>query len=199
MTAGDLPAVLRLHLEAQPVLSSRRFLRRAYFPTVLDRAAGGLAWVAEDQGRPVAYVTGAADDARFHRRLLLGHPIEAFLALAARVARTGLHPSEAARLGGALPQGHPARRAAWIHWGATAPERRGRGLMGDLVRRFVAEASARSIPQCWARIEPGNDGSRRLHERIGFRLSGVDDPRGRVLLYRIELGGAPGERADQQG
>jgi RimJ/RimL family protein N-acetyltransferase len=70
-----------------------------------------------------------------------------------------------------------------IGYGLAAPSR-GRGLGTRAVAALLDELAARGVREVVAEVETGNVASRRLLERLGFRILQTDD---RVTWYRTDL------------
>jgi ribosomal protein S18 acetylase RimI-like enzyme len=63
---------------------------------------------------------------------------------------------------------------------ALLPDVRGQGIGGSLLAQVIAEASASGVPlRC--SVATNNEGSLRLHQRLGFRITGQDE-----AYYRLE-------------
>lgn len=65
---------------------------------------------------------------------------------------------------------------------ALLPDARGKGIGGSLLSQLIAEAERSGVPlRC--SVATNNEGSLRLHQRLGFRITGEDE-----AYYRLEYG-----------
>jgi ribosomal protein S18 acetylase RimI-like enzyme len=81
--------------------------------------------------------------------------------------------------------------AAYIQTIEVAPEQRGRGVGGELLRRMKGSARAAGAETIWLHVDAGNAGAIRLYEAQGFRSVGREEnyyPRGRTaIIYSKRL------------
>ncbi len=78
---------------------------------------------------------------------------------------------------------------------ATDPGRQGEGFGTALIRALEASAGARGVTRVRVGVETGNDGARRLYERLGYAATGQvqlsswdsEDEQGRVTRYDAEV------------
>jgi ribosomal protein S18 acetylase RimI-like enzyme len=82
-------------------------------------------------------------------------------------------------------------RQAYIHFAGVAPQARRQGLAGLLYTEFFALARADSRNLVSAVTAPGNAGSIRFHESLGFSVSGplpdYNGPGRDIILFRRAL------------
>lgn len=191
LLAGDLAAVVELHVASFRVQSSRRFLARAYYPAFLERGSTGFGLVATDGPRLSGFLVGALDDRAFHRVLVRQHPLECALALARRMTAGGGRGARrvVARAAAELPE-------ARFHYLATAPTARGSGLGRRLLASGLELVAARGATSCATRIYDDNGPSRRLFESLGARRADEGgDTIGPFADYRFGLTPAAASRA----
>jgi GNAT superfamily N-acetyltransferase len=177
MRPEDLAALCRLHFASFALRSTRRFVRRAYYPTLLAQRSSGFGYVAA-RGTDLVGLSGAVhDDAAFHRALLALHPLECLVAALARLGR-----------GRALEPRRAVRAEARLHFLAVTPSERGGGLgtrLALLSQQALREAGHAC---CWARIARGNDAWAGMHERLGFRRDpSRASPDGELEEYRLDF------------
>jgi GNAT superfamily N-acetyltransferase len=177
MSTTDLPELCRLHYVCFSLQSTRRFVRRAYYPTLLAPRSSGFGYVAA-RGEELVAISGAVhDDAAFHRALLALHPLECLLAALARLGR-----------GRALEPRRALRAEARLHFLGVTPNERGSGLGTRLARLSQQTLREAGHACCWARIARRNDAWAVLHERLGFRRDGSRvSPGGELEEYRLDF------------
>ena len=175
-TAADLAAVGRIShrtgLLGAPI--GRFFPDEALWADVFVRpylVAGCCNFVAEADGKVVAYIIGSCDPeafGRWLRRRLPGLLLGRWLA--------GAYPHwwrDLPYLGRALSQ--PAKHApadrfpAELHINAL-PEARGRGVGSALMARFLDCLRARGVPGVQLGTTARNTAALRLYERFGFQV-----------------------------
>ncbi|XVV17414.1 GNAT family N-acetyltransferase [Actinoplanes sp. CA-131856] len=67
---------------------------------------------------------------------------------------------------------------------------RGRGFASEAAAAVLGECRAVGLRRVWSSIRPRNAASRRIVERLGFRVGRVErDERGELLFYVIDLRG----------
>jgi ribosomal protein S18 acetylase RimI-like enzyme len=78
-----------------------------------------------------------------------------------------------------------------------APPRRGTGIADDLVREIVAWAVAQGVSELRLKVTTPNRSARRLYERHGFRLTGIEVSRARdgILEQEMQLVLSPKSRS----
>jgi ribosomal protein S18 acetylase RimI-like enzyme len=79
--------------------------------------------------------------------------------------------------------------AAYIQTIEVAPERRGRGVGGELMRRMEQSAQAAGARVIWLHVDAENAGAIRLYEAHGYRREGREAnyyPRGRAALIYVK-------------
>jgi L-amino acid N-acyltransferase YncA len=91
----------------------------------------------------------------------------------------------------------PARpRWGYVHFTGVRPDQRRSGLARRFYDDFADQAAAQECTELRAITAPGNAGSIRFHQRLGFEVSGpVPDYNGTgrpMVTFRRQLGPAPG-------
>ena len=192
---ADSPAIAGLHVREIPwgQLSQLGVPFVTSFYGALSASPRGFAFVAERDGRVEGFASGVADWRAFYREFLRRHP-----GLAARVLLAGFRRGRWRRLletsRYAIAEALPPAELVSI---AVAPEMRGSGISGDLVRHVLAEFAARRVPAVRVTAGEANAPANRLYERMGFRLHSYLEihPGEHAAVYVIAL---PGETVRQQ-
>lgn len=187
MTIADIPAVVRVHIEAFPnfflTFLGPGFLRELYRGIVRDPA--GIAFVAEGgDGVCGGFVAGTFEPAGFYRRLLkrrlipfAWHAGWAFLRkpdVAPRLLRAFTRPAKASS---------SASHRAELMSLAVLPGNRGGGTGARLVDAFVESARDHGAATVFLTTDAmHNDAVNDFYVRLGFTLSrGFTTPEGRVM------------------
>ena len=186
MTVADVPAVVRVHIEAFPnfflTFLGPGFLRELYRGIVRDPS--GIAFVAERDGVCGGFVAGTFEPAGFYRRLLkrrlipfAWHAWWAFLrkpSVAPRLLRAFTRPAEAPS---------SATRRAELMSLAVLPGNRGGGTGARLVEAFVESARDHGAATVFLTTDAmHNDAVNDFYVRLGFvRSRGFATPEGREM------------------
>jgi len=145
----------------------------------------GFAFVAEGEGGLVGFAGGVVRWRPFYVEFLRRHVIAAARAVVASLRRARwrrLLETTRYAASAALP---PAELVAI----AVAPEARGGGVAGDLVRHVLEEFARRGVGAVRVTAGPDNVRAGRLYEKLGFRLHAQVEihPGQRAPVYVIAL------------
>jgi ribosomal protein S18 acetylase RimI-like enzyme len=83
----------------------------------------------------------------------------------------------------------PGGIAAYIQTIEVAPERRGQGVGGELLRRVEGSATAAGAQLIWLHVDAENAAAIRLYEANGYRIEGRKEkyyPHGRAALICLK-------------
>ena len=168
LTAADIPPVVELHARLFGTPSGRRYLTRAFYPTMLDPSATGGGYVQVVGDEIVGFIVGALDTGTWHRRLALTRSFECALAAGRMGLQRGAFRDAAGQLRSLL-SGMARRPGALIFYLGVEEAHQGRGLAAGLVRAFLDECRARGQSSCWTRTLKTNTAADALYVRTGFR------------------------------
>jgi ribosomal protein S18 acetylase RimI-like enzyme len=191
-TAGDVPAMVEIHLRAFPdfFLSQlgRPFLRRLYAGFV--RESSGCALIAQQGAAVVGYIAGTSSPERYFRERLrregLAFACNAVPGLLRAPARTVERLWSALRYRGERPPDLPE---GWLVSSvAVDPGARVAGTGRALVRAFCAHAAAARARSVYLLTdESGNERVQAFYERVGFHLhSRIVRGGGRVMRVYVQ-------------
>ncbi len=166
-TEGDVPFLAGLHAQAidtgfLPRLG-RGFMRRLYRAMVSWPQA--VVIVAEMDGTPVGYVAGVADTDDFYRHFLRRHAISAGISALPRLIR----PTNLRKAFETMRYEAPELEAdAELLAMAVIRDVRGRGIGGELGRRFLAAMAERYAGPVRVVVGAANDAAIGAYRRMGF-------------------------------
>ena len=168
LTAADIPQVVELHVRLFGTSSGRRYLTRAFYPTMLDPSSTGGGYVQVAQDEIVGFIVGALDTGAWHRTLARTRTFECVLAAGGLSLRRGAFQGAAGQLR-ALLSGMSRRTGALIFYLGVEQAHQGRGLAGGLVGAFLDGCRAHGLSHCWTRTPAANTGADAFYLRAGFR------------------------------
>lgn len=168
---GDLSTMARLHSEVLPSafmpMLGEGFLRRLFRAHMVD--PGGVAVVAERNGEVIGYAAGVMSTSAFRRRFLIRHGIQAGIAAAPRLLRSGA--LRRVLENASYPErtrGYPEAEfdLVGVRRG-TAP-----GLGVLLGREVLAGLAERGADRAKGYVASDNRAMNGMVRRMGFRLEG---------------------------
>jgi len=192
MTVADESEVIEIHRKSFRAASGIGFLKKAYYPTILDPSSTGFCFVEIHSGKVAGFLAGALDSRAWHKALVRRHVVGCLIA-AVRVAFSGW--SDLAQVLRPLRyflSGSARREGCWIYFVAVDERYRNWGIAERLVRASVDHGRSRGLARCWVRTLKANDPMKRVLEKSGFRIhavmSGQDDNR---FIYFLDFRSSP--------
>jgi ribosomal protein S18 acetylase RimI-like enzyme len=170
LLATDIPDVVALHIRTFDSTSGRRFLERAFYPTMLHPASTGFSFVQVSGAKVVGFIVGARSISIWHRSLLRKYGWECIWA-AFRVCASGW--------GGINQVASPIRflssnpqygSGALIFHLAVNEAYRGYGLASELTKTVLDFCRSQGLHRCWTRALKTNVAAHRLYKRLDFQL-----------------------------
>lgn len=184
MRAGDLAAVVAIHLAAFPnfflTFLGTRFLRELYGAVMRD----GIALVATDGDRIAGFAAGVVGSKSFYRRLFWRRFFQVGLAIAPAILR---HPSTLLRVARRVSlrttsEGATTRGAELMSL-AVDPQAQRHGVGRVLVEAFAERARAAGAESLWLITDAvDNDRVKKFYGSLGFtRRRSFTNAEGRAL------------------
>jgi len=194
LAAHHAPQVAALHREGihTGFLSTlgQRFLTQLY--AAIPATRGGFGYVAERQGRVIAFVACAERLGGVYKQALKARGLRMAWAMLPRILRprtfkrvleTLFYP---ARIEETFP---PAEVLSIV----AAPEARGSGVAAELMRLACDEFRRRGIRRAKVQVASGNAAAKRFYEKCGFTLAGQKQHHAHTLdIYVADLTPAAG-------
>jgi ribosomal protein S18 acetylase RimI-like enzyme len=172
MSAGDLAAVVAIHLAAFPnfflTFLGPRFLREFYGAVMRD----GIALVATDGDRIAGFAAGVVGSKSFYRRLFRRRFVPVGLAIAPAILR---RPSTLLRVLRRVSQRTTSEVAttsgAELMSLAVDPQQQRHGFGRVLVEAFAERARAAGAENLWLITDAvDNDRVKKFYESLGFTM-----------------------------
>lgn len=189
LKAGDAPEIIELHWRFFPAASGRRFLERAYYPTLLDTGSTGFGFVEVRSGKVVGFLAGALDSRALHKALVRRNFADCLVAVA-RVTFAGWSDSaRALRTLRYFLSGSASREGAWIFFVAVDESCRNQGTAERLIAASVNYCRSQGLARCWIRTPKTNVAMQRVLKKTGFQVyadrCGIAENR---FIYFLDLG-----------
>lgn len=189
MTACDVTEVVAIHLKFFRTNSGPGFLKKAYYPTILDPRSTGFGFVEVHSGKVVGFLAGALDSRAWHKTLVQRNFVDCLIA-AIRVAFSGWsYLTQVLRPLRFFLSGSERLRGGWTYFVAVDERHRNRGVAKRLVAASADYCRSHTIARCWIRTLKTNDPMRSVLKRSGFQphvaMSGQDEKR---LIFSLDVG-----------
>jgi ribosomal protein S18 acetylase RimI-like enzyme len=170
INASDIPAVSSVHDRIFGSDSGRRFLEKAFYPTMLHPDSTGFGYLISQDAKTAGFISGARSASAWHRTLVRRHGADC-LWPAARMAVSGRGPA-AGLLRGLrfLALGPSYESGGLIFFLGIDDAFRGRGLAPRLVEAFLEHCRSLGLSCCWTRARQANVQAQKLYLRLGFRV-----------------------------
>lgn len=168
IVAPDVPELSALHYRIFGADSGRRFLEKAFYPTMLRPDSTGFGYVLAEGGKIAGFIAGARSASTWHRTLARRHGIEC-LRSAARTVFSG-HGWAGRLLRGLrfLSSKFSYESGGFIFFLGIDNAFQGRGLAPRLIGAFLDRCRSLGLACCWTRAQKANVPAQRLYVRSGF-------------------------------
>jgi len=190
IAASDIPRLSALHDRLFGADSGRRFLEKAYYPTMLHPASTGIGYLLAREGKIAGSITGARSASAWHRTLARAHAAECFRAAARMIVRVRGRGPAAGLLRGLrfLSSGPSYESGGLIFFLGIDDALQGRGLARRLVEAFLERCRSLGLRRCFTRARLANVRAQEFYLRLGFR---VDPEMTRLeknrVVFRLDL------------